>query len=103
MRQDQLVIQMFTLMVQLLRKENLDLKLSHMTVSQSTPLERQLALPGRAPRGFIVHVSHPESGHAAKDSLDAIPYVTSPLCYCLWLTYHIELTSPSAQPIFLYR
>jgi phosphatidylinositol 3-kinase len=56
MRQDQLVIQMFTLMVQLLRKENLDLKLSPYDVlatgttqgvSQSTPLERQLALPGR--------------------------------------------------------
>lgn len=39
MRQDQLVIQMFTLMERLLRKENLDLKLSPYDVLATGPLE----------------------------------------------------------------
>lgn len=39
MRQDQLVIQLFTLMDRLLRKENLDLKLSPYDVLATAPLE----------------------------------------------------------------
>lgn len=33
-----------------------------------------------------------------KDMLDAIPYVASPLCCCLWLTRLAELTASNAPP-----
>jgi phosphatidylinositol 3-kinase len=49
MRQDQLVIQMFTLMDQLIRKENLDLKLSPYDVLATGPT--QSVSPSRTPVG----------------------------------------------------
>ncbi|QRV89867.1 atypical/PIKK/PI3K kinase [Ceratobasidium sp. AG-Ba] len=58
MRQDQLVIQLFTLMDRLLRKENLDLKLTPYAVLATSTLEGMVQfVPSKAVRSIMVEYS----------------------------------------------